>query len=739
MANAKLDVDIGSFVSNINSAKSVLKGLDAEMKAADATFKATGNSEQQLTSKTKTLNAQIKTQKDIADQAAQAMKAMKDAGVDPMDASYQKLYATMQNAIAGMNNAQAELNGLSQGAAEAAGGADQLSKGLNGISKKISLDQVISGIDRITNGLESAAKKAIQLGEHLWDNIMDSARLSDDILTQAGILDMTPEQYQQYKGVFDTIGEITISEWAAAKRKIQRAMNDPTSDQIDVLSALGFTSQVPGKNGGYEETVSILAENWEDMFWDAAQQLQSMVASGQLTQDLADTYGEALFGKKFSSLKNLIKLGKEGFQEALGKQATISDEALEKNAALNDKVIQLQESFNALKAEVTSGLAPALTDAANALNGLLNNLLEYLKKPEGQAMLEKLGTAVSGLFDDLGEIDPESVVQNFTSVFETLVGGLQWIVDNKDTLIAALEAVVAGWATLKITGGALEVLKIVNGLRDLTSGTVVGQAASGLGNILKGAASIALKAAPWLAGLALLLNPGDTQDNSLVDENGNLTPEASAYGYKKDENGEVYQDNRAIVEAAAQAAWDQYRSGKFDKAAMESLRATILNDNMFSDLTSLFYKASKGSENWKEIEDIDLTEWLKGLETPKIEIDPEAPEGAAGDIAEQIGVVDVPVKFVPVGEPIEGPAYLPRNVGQPWRKQANGIWAVPYDGYLASLHKGERVMPAREVSSRSFSSNLYVENMNMGGGMSADALAATIAARNRRMMAGYGS
>ena len=71
--------------------------------------------------------------------------------------------------------------------------------------------------------------------------------------------------------------------------------------------------------------------------------------------------------------------------------------------------------------------------------------------------------------------------------------------------------------------------------------------------------------------------------------------------------------------------------------------------------------------------------------------------------------------------------------------KANGIWAVPYDGYLASLHKGERVVPAREIASRSFSSNLYVENMNMGGGMSADALAATIAARNRRMMAGYGS
>jgi hypothetical protein len=70
---------------------------------------------------------------------------------------------------------------------------------------------------------------------------------------------------------------------------------------------------------------------------------------------------------------------------------------------------------------------------------------------------------------------------------------------------------------------------------------------------------------------------------------------------------------------------------------------------------------------------------------------------------------------------------------------ANGTWSVLYDGMLARLHKGERVMPAREVQSRNFSSNLYVENMNMSGGMTADALAAAIASRNSRIMAGYGS
>jgi hypothetical protein len=72
-------------------------------------------------------------------------------------------------------------------------------------------------------------------------------------------------------------------------------------------------------------------------------------------------------------------------------------------------------------------------------------------------------------------------------------------------------------------------------------------------------------------------------------------------------------------------------------------------------------------------------------------------------------------------------------------EKANGIWSVPYDGYLARLHKYERVMPAREVSSRNFSSNLYVESMIMNNGADAAGLAASMAAAQRRTMTGFGS
>jgi hypothetical protein len=59
---------------------------------------------------------------------------------------------------------------------------------------------------------------------------------------------------------------------------------------------------------------------------------------------------------------------------------------------------------------------------------------------------------------------------------------------------------------------------------------------------------------------------------------------------------------------------------------------------------------------------------------------------------------------------------------------------------MAELHRGERVVPAREVAaSRNYSSNLYVESMYMNNGQDAEGLAAAMAAVQRRTMSGYGS
>ena len=151
----------------------------------------------------------------------------------------------------------------------------------------------------------------------------------------------------------------------------------------------------------------------------------------------------------------------------------------------------------------------------------------------------------------------------------------------------------------------------------------------------------------------------------------------------------------------------------------------------------------------------DMQNMPQGWDTifgePEVTVVPKPEENAAEKISQDVGVVDIRANIVPwffaggYGHLTGGGA--PMGLGslggesmRPVIGNANGLPMVPWDGYPAILHKGERVVTAREVNnSRNFSSNLYVENMNMNGGVDAAGLAAAMAAAQRRTMRGYGS
>ena len=62
---------------------------------------------------------------------------------------------------------------------------------------------------------------------------------------------------------------------------------------------------------------------------------------------------------------------------------------------------------------------------------------------------------------------------------------------------------------------------------------------------------------------------------------------------------------------------------------------------------------------------------------------------------------------------------------------------TPFDGWYF-LHQNEQVVPAREVASRNFSSNMYIEKMIMNNDTDARGLADKMAANQKALAAGYG-
>ena len=772
------------FKSGMQDAQASVKKLDAELKLNEKQLKLSGDAEKALQTQTVLLNEKLKAQKDIAKNAEAALKQMKDNGVKETSRSYQDMQRRLIEAQAAMLDTENQINSLGQTEIEPAGKTDQLADSLSGLNKKVSLEQVRSAIGSITTGLENAGKKAVEVGKQIWENITDSARWADDVATSASILNMDVEEYQKYKKVFDTVGDITVQEWAKMKQRVQNAIVNPSGDQNAIFDLLGISTHemIEGKTGMVEGA----AKEYEDLFWEIGRKLREKVANKELTQAEADVYAQALFGKGFAELNPLLKLGEEGFKQALADQDAVTEESIEKLATLNDKLIKLQADFNDIKAEVTAGLAPALQRGAEVLDNLLGKLLEYLQSEKGQKALEDMGKAVEGLFEDLGKIDPEQVVEGFSGVFNTIVEGVQWVANNWESVKNALIWIVEGWAALKIGGGILDIVKLVGGLGDLLAVRSAGAAA---GAAWGGSfASAVMAAAPWLAGLIAMLTPAETGNNDLADASGNLTEEGWAAfltDRERASKGDIqdngwYSDIMAVSEYINEASkiWDDY-------AAVQAVARYAAGghqdmDQLVADLIALGYTRrlteeevlpelnmpeevkrvdsiaergtvfkSRAPWNYGQIMDAtdasgvplglvvedaedDILKQLEDLNVPA-EIEPDVPEGTAEKIGEEIGPVPVGLVITDL-EGDELAALFGEN------RHANGLWSVPFNGYPAILDKGERVVPAREVAaSRNFSSNLYVESMYMNNGQDAQGLAAAMAAEQRRTMSGYGS
>jgi len=689
--NVKLGVDMSAFKSGIQEANAQLKTFDAQLKFAETTFKKTGNAEAAMATKTDALSNKLKVQKSVVQQYEKALQDMKNAGVDPASKSYQQMAAAMLNMQSAANETEIALNGLSTSQLNAATSADKLNNSVSSIGKKMSLDQVIGGIDKITGALENAGKKALQVGENIWNNILNSARLADDTGTAAMLLDMNVEEYQKYKGVFDTIAEMTVSDWMNAKRKVQKAIYDPTDDQTNVLSLLGVSTHdtAQGKWG----EVQTAARAWEDVFWDAAGELRKRIESGQISADLGDTYAEALFGKKAAYLKPLMDLGREGFAAALEDQNVASQEAIETDAKLADTVTKLDNTYKALEMQLISALAPALTEAAEAMDSLLGSVLEYLQSENGKAMMDSLGESLKELFGGLKNVNPQEVAQKLVDVLNSIVGGMKWLIEHKKDVFHALEWIVGGWATLKLTGGALDVLKVIEGAKNLTvggSGTETGAETTTTDAVVTGTGTGGSVWSKLLNGATLF---------------------AVADAMYKATEGQI-RKNVENFNKSTEGMTDQQRQRE----------ALIINFGMTDDEVTKFVKEKE----------IDVS----------TEFVPE--DDAAKKLADEVGVVVLPAQLHILGGTRgigTGGENMMRMLGETANaaySYANGIPFVN-DTRLALLHRGERVLTASENRHYTYNNNTYFGSVNLHNGLEIDALTESIARNNRRKNSGYGA
>lgn len=675
---------IREFKQGMSDAEASVKTFDAALKANEKQVKASGNAEKDFQAETSLLSGKLEALNRVVSNAEQALKQMEANGVKTTSRAYQDMQRKLIEAHSAIIDTKMQMDNLGTVAEESGKKADGLATNLGKLNKKVSLEQVIGGIEKITDGMEKAAKFAVKVGKAVATEVLGAGHWADELATTAknyGISTDELQRMQKTAEIIDTDADTILQ----ARQKLAR--NNGSVEEL-----LGF---------------NVNGMSLEDAFWKTGKAIMGMTDA--MAQEEA---AQKIFGKGWRELVPLFDAGREEYERVNATWNTVSEEQLKSLTEMDDKYQKLKANLETLKMEALSSLAEPMGNLMQSLSDLINS-------DEGKATIE--------------------------NAMGTIKDTLNWISENQDTVITALKAMGVAFAGLKVTGSVLTFVKLASGLKGLFGGaegaaSAASSAAAGGGWVQKALAGIGKTVTT--AGGASALTPLAVLGAGVLPAElvMNQTRQKWAEDYNRRTNAANGMDNNAwFISQAAEALG---LNGQVDFGTTEMLLMGLANrqNQQKAELYNLLSgSTTAGSSTWNllnsfwegaELDPAQVNELLQDVtdafansaEKALVPVDVEVPDDAAAQISEQIGTVQIPGQIIMT----------------PDGSHANGIWSVPWDGYFAMLHKGERVVPAREAASRNFSSNMYVEKMIMNNGQDAEGLAGRIAAENQRVMSGFG-
>ena len=427
--NVKMGVSgLSEFKRSIKGAQTSIKTLDQQLALNEKQFKATGDAEAYMQEKADLLDKKLQEQKGIVAQAEKALQEMTANGVKSSDEAYQKMWQNLAKAKGDLLDTEMAMRQVGASGEEAAGNVSDMNNQLKRIGDGVNWQNVTDGIEKITAGLEKVAKKAYSVGKAIVKEVLGTGGWADDINTRSKVLGVSTDELQRMEKtatIIDTDAETIIK----ARQKLMRGVGNGTKGTMSALEALGISY-----NGDAEDT-----------FWRAGEAI--MALSDEAEQE---AQANALFGKSWHDLIPLFSAGREEYDRMNATWNVMSQEQLDALNQMDDEYQKLQIAVADLKKEALSNLAEPMKNALSEINGILGKIGEWLQSDEGKATVQNVVTAITD--------------------------ALKWLVDNKETVVAALGAIVTGWGTLKLTGAAADALKLINGLRGLAGGKAVGTA-----------------------------------------------------------------------------------------------------------------------------------------------------------------------------------------------------------------------------------------------------------------------
>lgn len=373
--------------------------------------------------------------------------------------------------------------------------------GLNNLGKQMGVQNVIDALGGIESKLRGIISMAGQAAKALVDMSADASSWADDLITESQQYGIGQEQIQRMRYASKFI-DTEVSTIEQATQRLTKAITSDSESAKNAFEELGVSVK--------DETTGNLRDSL-DVFWDIIDVAKNMRQAGLETEMeglLMDT-----LGRNVAELGPLINAGSEAYRQMMDEAPVVTEQAVAALGEYNDSIQELTSNVETTKLELMGALAPAFTEAANALSEFVKQFNEFLNTEEGKKAIENLKGAIESLVTSLTSEDSiSSLFETATGAIETFNGALEWISNNSDGIVKTFEGIAFAIAGIEISKDVLTFIQLITGMKSLLggaagSGGAANAAGAGGGGVLSklgnGALAIVDKA-PFLAPLAAI-------------------------------------------------------------------------------------------------------------------------------------------------------------------------------------------------------------------------------------------
>ena len=444
--SGKVGLDIGEFKRGVTD-------LNREIRVIESGFKAAAAGTEDWTKDADTLGKRIdslgqimelqqkkvdetrKAYEQVAAEKGENSKAAQELAIK-LNNETQALNKTEQQ----MKKAEKALDEMGNESKEAEKKAEELSKAMEEVGEAAK-----RGSEMAKKAVMAIGAAAVAAAAGVFKLVKDAGVAADALITLSNKTGISTQQLQEMEYAARFV-DVEVETMTGSMMKLTKNMDmarKGSKDQAKAFAKLGV--EFKNQDGSLRNAKDV----WEDA-------IGALGAVGNEAD--RDALAMNLFGKSAAELNPLIKAGTDELKR-LGKEAQsmgiiMSDESVAALGQFDDKMQVLEASSKGLGNAIAIAALPVMDDLISTVQNLT------------QAALENLVPAMENV--------AEWFQQSLTN------GGLRWLLDNKDFIIAGIVGIATAMLAWNVVGMVQSVIAVIKAWQVANQGLTLAQKALNL-------------------------------------------------------------------------------------------------------------------------------------------------------------------------------------------------------------------------------------------------------------------